>query len=49
MTPGITLVISPDLIGAGTPVESVVDRVRTLLIDLFMEPHNADSDRGRDA
>ena len=48
VAPGITLVISPDLLGAGTPVEPVVDRVRTLLTDLFMEPHNADIDRGRD-
>ena len=48
VAPGITLVISPDLLGAGTPVEPVVDRVRTLLTDLFREPHNADIDRGRD-
>lgn len=48
VTPGVTLVISPDLLGAGKPVEPVVDRIRTLLIDLFMEPDNADIDRGRD-
>ena len=42
---GITLVIDPDLLGSGVPVEPVVDRVRTILTDLFLEPQNADTDR----
>lgn len=48
VAPGITLVISPDLFGAGTMVEPVVDRVRSVLTDLFMESEYADIDRHRD-
>ena len=47
VVPGVTLVISPDLLRAGTPVEPVIDQIRNILIDLFMEPHNDAIDRGR--
>ena len=48
VAPGITLVISPDLIAAGTMVEPVVERVRSVLTDLFMESKDADIDSNRD-
>lgn len=48
VTPGITLVIDPDLVQSGAPVGPVVDRVRTILTDLFMEPQDAETDCGRD-
>jgi MerR family transcriptional regulator, copper efflux regulator len=44
---GITLVVDPALLGSGEPVEPVVARLRTLLTDLFMEPQNAQTERGR--
>ena len=39
VAPGLTLVVDPALIGSGAPVEPLVDRLRTLLSDVLMEPH----------
>jgi MerR family copper efflux transcriptional regulator len=44
---GITLVVDPNLLGSGEPVEPLVDRLRTLLSDLFMEPQDVDTECGR--
>lgn len=41
VAPGITLVIDPKLLAAGTPVEPVVDSIRRILTDLFREPDHA--------
>ncbi|MDG4601232.1 MAG: helix-turn-helix domain-containing protein [Defluviicoccus sp.] len=41
VAPGITLVIDPTLLAAGTPVEPVVDSIRHILTDLFKEPDHA--------
>ncbi len=38
VAPGVTLVVAPDLIGSREPVEPMVERLRSLLTDLFMEP-----------
>ena len=41
VVPGVTLVIDPDLLGTGTPVEPLLERLQTLLTDLFREPQDA--------
>lgn len=46
VAPGVTLVVSPDLLGAGMPVEPIIDKARIILNDLFREPQNVDSDHG---
>lgn len=38
VAPGVTLVLAPELIGSREPVDQLVERLRTLLTDLFMEP-----------
>ena len=47
VAPGITLVVDPALLGSGEPVDPLVERLRTLLSDLCMEPHDAHTDCGR--
>jgi DNA-binding transcriptional MerR regulator len=44
VAPGVTLVIDPDLLGSGTPVEPVLARVRSVLTDRFRESHHAKPD-----
>ena len=44
VAPGITLVVDPELLATGPPVEPLVDRIRSLLTDLLKEP-NHDRDR----
>jgi MerR family transcriptional regulator, copper efflux regulator len=39
--PGVTLVIDPELVGKGRPVGPLVDKVRSLLTDIFKEPSHA--------
>ena len=41
VAPGVALVVDPQLLAAGTPVEPIVDSVRRLLTDLFKEPDHA--------
>jgi DNA-binding transcriptional MerR regulator len=41
VAPGITLVVDPDVLGKGTSVEPLVDRIRDTLIDLLKEPSHA--------
>ncbi len=48
IAPGITLVVGPDLLGAGAPVEPVVERVRSLLNDLFRESSHAETQSSTD-
>ncbi len=38
VAPGVTLVLAPELIGSREPVAPLVERLRSLLTDLFMEP-----------
>lgn len=42
VAPGVTLVVDPQLLGSGTPVEPVLDAVRRVLTDLMKEPADAD-------
>jgi DNA-binding transcriptional MerR regulator len=45
VSPGVTLVIDPKLLAAGTAVEPIVDSIKRLLTELFREPINVpDSD-----
>jgi DNA-binding transcriptional MerR regulator len=43
IAPGVTLVVNPDLLGSGTNVKPILDRVTTLLNDLLKEPIDADA------
>lgn len=45
--PGVTLVIDPQLLASGAPVAPVVEKIQTLLSELFKEPSDA-SDRASD-
>lgn len=48
IAPGVTLVVSPDLMGTGQPVEPLVEGVQRLLTDLLKEHAHA-ADGGTDA
>jgi DNA-binding transcriptional MerR regulator len=49
VSPGLTLVIDPKLLGSGAPIEPIIDSIRRLLIDLLEEPaHARDIDTGDD-
>jgi MerR family transcriptional regulator, copper efflux regulator len=41
VAPGITLVVDPKLLAAGTPVQPIVERIQSLLTDLLKEPVHA--------
>jgi DNA-binding transcriptional MerR regulator len=44
IAPGVTLVVDPNLLAAGTTVQPIVDSIESLLTDLFREPvHDPDS------
>jgi DNA-binding transcriptional MerR regulator len=43
VAPGITLVVDPKLLASGTAVEPLLERLRTLMTDLFKEPTDADA------
>lgn len=45
VAPGITLVVNPDLLGSGTPVEPILDTIRSKLCDLLEETND---EHGRD-
>ena len=41
VAPGITLVVDPELLATGKPVQPLVDRIHDILIDLLKEPSHA--------
>jgi DNA-binding transcriptional MerR regulator len=41
VAPGLTLVIDPNLLGSGAPVDPIIERIRRLLADLLEEPAHA--------
>ncbi len=41
VAPGVTLVVDPTLLAAGTPVQPMVEKIQILLTDLFKEPLHA--------
>ena len=43
VAPGITLVIAPEALGAGMPIEPLIEQIRTVLTDLLKE-----ADHGHD-
>ena len=43
VAPGITLVVDPKLLASGAAVEPLLERLRTLMTDLFKEPTDADA------
>ena len=43
VAPGLTLVVDPKLLGSGMAVEPLLERLRTLMTDLFKEPTDADA------
>jgi len=43
VAPGITLVVAPDLLASGQPVDPLVERIRALLTDLLKEPSHDSS------
>mgnify|MGYP001047813298 CR=1 FL=1 len=42
IVPGLTLLISPDMIASGAPAEPLVRRIETLLTRILEEPRDAD-------
>jgi MerR family transcriptional regulator, copper efflux regulator len=48
VAPGLTLVVDPNLLGSGTPVEPVIDTIRRLLTELLEEPAHADRNANDD-
>jgi len=41
VAPGITLVIAPEILATGAPIEPLIDRIRSVLTELFKEADHA--------